>query len=77
MLLVKCNDFCNGRVLHLGHVRMITTAEALGLRTYDLFVHNTGTGPGVGSIVDQHRAARAHSYLIIFRKPLRRRAVTS
>ncbi|MDO8391044.1 MAG: hypothetical protein Q7V57_11190 [Actinomycetota bacterium] len=56
---------------------MITTAEALGLRTYDLFVHNTGTGPGVGSIVDQHRAARAHSYLIIFRKPLRRRAVTS
>ena len=51
---------------------MIDAAHHVGLRCHDLIVHATGTGPGVGSIVEQRRTARAHSYLIVFRKPHRR-----
>lgn len=73
MLLVKCNDFVNGRRLHLGHVHMLTEGVRLGLQVQDLIVHSTGTGPGVGSIHTQERAARAHSYLLVFRRPMRSR----
>lgn len=77
-LITKCNDFCNARNLQLGHVNMIEAAHDVGLRCHDLIVHATGTGPGVGAIVEQHRTARAHSYLIVFRKPRRRtKAVVS
>jgi hypothetical protein len=68
-VLVKANDYCNGKQFHMGHVRVVQEAERLGLRCHDLLVHATGTGPGGGQIREVRRARRAHSYLLIFRKP--------
>lgn len=73
-VLVKSNDYCNGRQFHLGHVRVAIEAERLGLLAHDLIVHASGTGPGGGQIREIRRARRAHSYLLIFRK--RRASVT-
>lgn len=73
-VLVKCNDFVSSRKFELGHRRMIDSAEAVGLCCHDLIVHATGTGPGIGSVVVQHRTARAHSYLLVFRRPRRSRS---
>jgi hypothetical protein len=67
-LLVKCTDYCNGRQFHLGHVRVLTEAERLGLRCHDLLIHASGTGPGGGQIRVPQRARRAHSYLLVFTK---------
>jgi hypothetical protein len=68
-VLVKANDYCNGRQFHLGHVRVLNEAERLGLRCHDLIVHASGTGPGGGQIKVVKRARRAHSYLIVLSKP--------
>jgi hypothetical protein len=68
-LLVKCNDYCNGRQLHLGHVRVLDHANRLGLRAHDLIVHVSGAGPGGYRIREIRRARRAHSYLLVFRVP--------
>lgn len=76
-LLVKANDYCNGRQFHLGHVRVLTEADRLGLRCHDLIVHATGTGPGGGQIRHVLRARRAHSYLLIFTKARSRTPSTS
>lgn len=65
-VLVKCTDFVNGGVFHLGHVRMIELAAAHGLVVHDLIVHHTGSGPGGHNIFDVLRARRHHSYLIVF-----------
>lgn len=72
-VLVKCNDYTNGRKLHLGHVLVLQEAERLGLRCHDLIIHASGTGPGGGQIHTVLRARRAHSYLVVLEKPARRR----
>lgn len=66
-LLVKANDYCNGKQFRVGHVRVIAEAERIGLRVHDLIVHASGTGPGGGQIHQVRRARRAHSYLIVLR----------
>lgn len=71
-VLVKCNDYTNGRQLHLGHVTMLRLAEDLGLRAHDLIVHASGTGPGGGQIHNVIRARRAHSYLLVLTHAPRR-----
>lgn len=73
-LLVKCNDYSNGRQLHLGHVRVIEHAIASGLRVHDLIVHASGTGPGGGQIRTIQRTRRAHSYLLVLEHRGRRKA---
>lgn len=74
-VLVKCCDFTNARNLHLVHVTMIQRAAELGLRVHDLIIHHTGPGPGGDQILEVKRARRHHSYLIVFRKPLRKRRI--
>jgi hypothetical protein len=66
-VLVKCNDYTNGRRLHAGSVKMINTATELGLPLWDLIIHHTGSGPG-GNTANREppRARRHHSYLIVF-----------
>lgn len=64
-LLVKCNDYCNGRQFKLGHVLVLATAEQIGWRCHDLLIHAAGTGPGGGQILEPKRARRAHSYLLV------------
>lgn len=71
-LLVKCNDYCSSRQFHLGHVRVLTEAERLGLVCHDLIVHASGTGPGGGRVLTPTRARRAHSYLVVLRPKGRR-----
>lgn len=73
-LLAKCNDYCNGRRFHLGHVRVIDAGESIGLRVHDLLVLVSGPGPGGGQISTPRRARRAHSYLVVFDLRQRRRA---
>lgn len=67
-LLVKCNDFTANRKLHLGHRYVVDYAELIGLGCHDLIVHHAGMGPGSGP---EHptRSRRAHSYLVVLRKP--------
>lgn len=67
-LLVKCNDFTNGRQFHVGSARVIGLAEDRGLRCHDLIVHASGTGPGGGQIKTVQRTRRAHSYLLVFER---------
>lgn len=75
-LLVKCNDYTNGRQFHLGHYLVLRHAEQLELRCHDLIVHHTGSGPGGGQITEQLRARRHHSYLLVFTKTGRRASAT-
>jgi hypothetical protein len=65
-LLVKCNDYVNGRQFHLGHHLVLARADELGIRCHDLIVHHSGTGPGGSQIKVPLRARRAHSYLLVF-----------
>lgn len=67
-LLVKCNDYTNGRQFHLGHVRVLEASIRAGLRCHDLIVHASGTGPGGGQIREVKRARRAHSYLLVLER---------
>jgi hypothetical protein len=76
-LLVKANDYCNGRQFHLGHVRVLEHAATLGLRCHDLLILSAGTGPGGGQIVVPQRARRAHSYLLVLTKSGRATALAT
>jgi hypothetical protein len=76
-LLVKANDYCNGRQFHLGHVRVLEHAATLGLRCHDLLILSAGTGPGGGQIVVPLRARRAHSYLLVLTKSGRATALAT
>jgi hypothetical protein len=71
-VLVKCCDYTTARNLQLGHVEVIEAAAAHGLRTHDLIVHASGTGPGGRQIRTVIRTRRSHSYLLVFRKALGR-----
>jgi hypothetical protein len=73
-VLVKCCDYCNGKQLVLGHVKVLEQAAQLNLAVHDLLVHASGTGPGGGQILTARRARRAHSYLLVFRVGGRRAA---
>lgn len=69
-LLVKCNDYADGGYgFVLGHYKVLVAAEKIGLVAHDLIVHASGTGPGGHNIYTPKRARRAHSYLLVFRKP--------
>ena len=72
-LLVKCMEFAQGGGPDGGFkdvpYLMRRWGEDLGLRTHDVIVHHTGSGPGGHNIFDPKRARRHHSYLLVFRKP--------
>lgn len=69
-VLVKATDYTNAKELHLGHVRVITEARRMGAYCQDLLILDPGrAGPGGSQISVQHRARRAHSYLLVFVPP--------
>jgi hypothetical protein len=65
-VVTKCMDAVSGQ-LDLGHVRMITIGQVIGLGVHDLIVHHGGPGLGGHNIKMIQRARRHHSYLIAFR----------
>jgi hypothetical protein len=65
-LLVKCSDFVNGGTFRSQTYAMWREATALGLHLHDEIVHHSGSGPGGHNIIDQLRARRHHSKLLIF-----------
>lgn len=72
-VLAKCCDYAENRsTFVLGHVKVIESGEALGLRVHDLIVHVAGGGPGRSRITELRRSSRTHSYLVVFSVPRRR-----
>lgn len=73
-LLVKCMDFAQGGGLtDFKDVPYLMRRWAedlvdIDLRTHDVIVHHTGSGPGGHNIFTPKRARRHHSYLLVFRK---------
>jgi hypothetical protein len=70
-LLVKCSDFVNSATFTMGSQVALDMADELKLRTWDLIVHHTGSGPQSREIETPKRARRHHSYLMVFRKRAR------
>lgn len=68
-VLVKCMEFAQGGKFHDVPTMVKNAASEQGLTTWDVIVHNTGSGPGGHNIWEPLRARRAHSYLLVFRKP--------
>lgn len=72
-LLVKCMEFAQGSSAHndFHNVPYLMTKWALdeaGMRSHDVIVHHTGSGPGGHNIFTPKRARRHHSYLLVFRR---------
>lgn len=71
-VLVKCMEFAQGGGADGGFkdvpYLMRRWGEDLGLRTHDVIVHHTGSGPGGHNIFDPKRARRHHSYLLVLTK---------
>jgi hypothetical protein len=71
-VLVKCMEFAQGGGPDGGFkdmpYLMRKWGHDLGLRTHDVIVHHTGSGPGGHNIFDPKRARRHHSYLLVFAK---------
>jgi len=65
-LLVKCMDYVNGGKYTPQSYRMARWADELGLFMHDEIVHNAGSGPGGHNIVNQLRARRSHSKLLVY-----------
>ena len=68
-LLVKCMEFVSGGKFRDMPTDITNGCRALGLDKWDVIVHDSGTGPGGHNIWEPLRARRAHSYLLVFRKP--------
>lgn len=70
-VLVKCMEFAQGGGQDGGFrdvpFLMRTWAHDLGMRTHDVIVHHTGSGPGGHNIFIPKRARRHHSYLLVFK----------
>lgn len=64
LVLVKCMEIGAGRLVDMPYL-VRRWAEPLELRTYDVIVHHTGSGPGGHNIVTPRRARRHHSYLLV------------
>ena len=71
-VLVKCMEFaqgggCDGGFKDVPYL-MRKWGEDLGLKSYDVIVHHTGSGPGGHNIFVPKRARRHHSYLLVLAK---------
>ena len=65
-LLVKCQDYVSGGAFTPMSYRIWQEAVRVGLHLHDEIVHHSGSGPGGHNIVDQKRARRHHSKLLVF-----------
>jgi hypothetical protein len=72
--MVKVGDYVSSGKLVLGHHHVVEFGLNLGLEQVDEFVHASGTGPQPTVNLDgsprlQVHSRRAHSFLVVFRKP--------
>jgi hypothetical protein len=71
-VLVKCMEFAQGGGADGGFrdvpYLMRRWGDDIGLKSYDVIVHHTGSGPGGHNIFVPKRARRHHSYLLVFAK---------
>lgn len=65
-VLVKCQDYVNGGRFTPMSYTVAGWATDLGLVMHDEIVHHSGSGPGGHNIVNQLRARRHHSKLLVF-----------
>lgn len=70
-VLVKCQDYVNGGRFTPMTYTVAGWATELGLVIHDEIVHHAGSGPGGHNIVDQLRARRCHSKLLVFTPTVR------
>lgn len=68
---VKCQDTTENRCQRWAVLDIPAEASAAGLAAKDMFVLVNPTPPGGRRAERQHQARRNHSYLWIFRKPVR------
>jgi hypothetical protein len=73
-LLVKTCDYVESGARRWARRHVEDIAESLGMTKVDEFIHHSGTGPQPttnrdGSPRRQVHSRRAHSFLLIFRKP--------
>jgi hypothetical protein len=68
VLIVKCQDEVSANRQRLTHVEIISSYEALGFYTKDLFVLVRRNRPGVSRLKKQAHARKNHSYFLVFVK---------
>lgn len=73
-LLVKCSDFISSGKYQDGYTNILYAGAVCSLEHVDTFIHASGTGPQPkknrdGSHCRQIHGRRAHSYLVVFKKP--------
>lgn len=66
--IVKCQDEVSANRQRLTHVEIISSYEAMGFYTKDLFVLMRLNAPGVSRIKKQVHARKNHSYFLVFEK---------
>lgn len=66
--IVKCQDEVSANKQRLTHVEIISSYEAMGFYTKDLFVLMRSNAPGVSRIKTQVHARKNHSYFLVFEK---------
>lgn len=69
-VFVKCMDYQEGSKFHTFRHWICVAAFRFGVDQVDEFVHYSGTGPQPRGR-QQHVSRRAHSFLCVFRKPMR------
>lgn len=67
-VLVKCMDYVSGGRFRPVSYNLVAFALSNDLRLHDEIVHHAGPGPGGHNVVDQIRARRHHSKLLVFTK---------
>ena len=65
---MKCQDEVSANKQRLTHVEIISSYEAMGFYTKDLFVLMRSNAPGVSRIKTQVHARKNHSYFLVFEK---------
>jgi hypothetical protein len=70
---VKTMDFVESGQKRWGHRHVLAVADRLGLKQEDEFIHDKGPGPQPLHGREQKHAHAAHSFLVVLRKPKRRR----
>ena len=74
VLLMKVGDYISSGQYQSGLDHVTFIAAVLGLVKQDLFIHHSGTGPQPERERQVH-SRRAHTYLVVYRKPAPRGVV--
>mgnify|MGYP000964902251 CR=1 FL=1 len=73
LILAKCCDYTDGSTYRFGLGVITSALEEAGAQLYDVIIHASGPGPGSAQSDTQRRTRVTHSYLVVGRRPQRRR----